>query len=89
MELEAKRELLMKTLADLGSVMVAYSGGTDSAYLAYAAHHALGERMLAVIADSPSLPRTELARALDFAQQHGDMRGWRAAHNATFFSARW
>jgi uncharacterized protein len=51
--------------------MVAYSGGTDSAYLAYEAHRVLGEQMLAVIADSPSLPRRELAAALDFAAQHG------------------
>lgn len=50
--------------------MVAYSGGTDSAYLAYAAHRALGERMLAVIADSASLPRKELAAALEFAHTH-------------------
>jgi uncharacterized protein len=50
---------------------VAYSGGTDSAFLAYEAHRALGERMLAVIADSPSLPRGELAAALDFASEHG------------------
>ena len=50
---------------------VAYSGGVDSAYLAYEAHHILGERMLAVIADSPSLPRTHLAFAIAFAEQHG------------------
>ncbi len=47
--------------------MVAYSGGTDSAFLAYAAHRALGDRMVAVIADSASLPRKELAAALEFA----------------------
>ena len=47
-------------------MLVAYSGGADSAFLAYAAHRALGERMLAVIADSPSLPRKELAAALEF-----------------------
>jgi uncharacterized protein len=51
--------------------MVAYSGGTDSAFLAYAAHRMLGSRMLAVIADSPSLPRKELAAALEFASLHG------------------
>ena len=51
--------------------MVAYSGGTDSAYLAYAAHAVLGERMLAVIADSASLPRKELAEALAFSERHG------------------
>ncbi len=50
--------------------MVAYSGGTDSAFLAWAAHQALGDRMLAVIADSASLPRKELAAALEFAHAH-------------------
>jgi uncharacterized protein len=70
MDLTAKRALLDKTLRDLGSVMVAYSGGTDSAYLAYAAHRALGDKMLAVIADSPSLPRAELAAALAFTAEH-------------------
>ncbi len=61
---------LQATLKQLGSVLVAYSGGTDSAYLAYAAHQALGEKMLAVIADSASLPRAELAAALAFAGEH-------------------
>jgi uncharacterized protein len=70
-DLAAKRELLQATLRDLGSVMIAYSGGTDSAYLAYEAHRVLGNAMLAVIADSPSLPRAELARALAFTEQHG------------------
>ena len=64
MELKQKSELLDSTLASLGSLLVAYSGGTDSAFLAYAAHRALGNRMLAVIADSASLPRKELAAAL-------------------------
>jgi uncharacterized protein len=66
-----KSEVLHERLKSLGSLLVAYSGGTDSAYLAYAAHRALGERMLAVIADSPSLPRKELADALAFAERHG------------------
>jgi uncharacterized protein len=65
-----KSALLEKTIAGLGSLLVAYSGGTDSAYLAYAAHRVLGARMLAVIADSASLPRKELAAALDFTAQH-------------------
>ncbi len=71
MNLQEKSRLLDRNLAHLGSLLVAYSGGTDSAYLAYAAHRALGQRMLAVIADSPSLPRVELAQALAFAQRHG------------------
>ncbi len=54
-----------------GRLLVAYSGGVDSAYLAWAAHRALGENMLAVIADSPSLARTQLADALAFAEEQG------------------
>ncbi|MEO6817274.1 MAG: ATP-dependent sacrificial sulfur transferase LarE [Edaphobacter sp.] len=71
MNLLQKSALLQATLRDLGCLLVAYSGGTDSAYLAYAAHQALGDKMLAVIADSASLPRAELAAALNFATQHG------------------
>ena len=66
-----KSMLLRENLKSLGSLLVAYSGGTDSAYLAYVAHEALGERMLAVIADSPSLPRKELAAAMEFAELRG------------------
>jgi uncharacterized protein len=69
MELKDKAALLRDTLTSLESVLVAYSGGTDSAYLAYATHQALGDRMLAVIADSASLPRKELDAALTFASQ--------------------
>ncbi|UCF94306.1 MAG: ATP-dependent sacrificial sulfur transferase LarE [Desulfobacterales bacterium] len=52
-------------------VIVAYSGGVDSALLAYAAHRVLGDRMVAVLADSPSLSRREYRCALDFARIHG------------------
>jgi len=69
-ELAAKLASLHKSLRALGSLLVAYSGGTDSAFLAYVAHQVLGERMLAVIADSPSLPRRELADALAFTATH-------------------
>ena len=69
-ELTDKHTALVQQLAALETLLVAYSGGTDSAYLAFAAHQALGTRMLAVIADSASLPRAELAAALTFAQQH-------------------
>ncbi len=71
MALTAKATLLHRTLEELGSLLVAYSGGTDSAFLAHAAHRALGAKMLAVIADSPSLPRAELAAALAFTAEHG------------------
>ena len=69
-ELTAKHAILDQRLRALTSLLVAYSGGTDSAFLAWAAHQALGDRMLAVIADSPSLARFQLADALAFAQEH-------------------
>ena len=71
MDLKDKHALLYETLASAESLLVAYSGGTDSAYLAYAAHQVLGDRMIAVIADSASLPRKELAAALAFTADHG------------------
>jgi len=69
--LAAKRSLLDEHLRSLGRTLVAYSGGVDSAFLAWAAHQALGSNMLAVIADSPSLARTQLADATAFAAEAG------------------
>ncbi|HZW81467.1 MAG TPA: ATP-dependent sacrificial sulfur transferase LarE [Candidatus Deferrimicrobiaceae bacterium] len=68
-ELESKSVLLRARLSELGRVLVAYSGGIDSAYLAWAARQVLGSKMLAIIADSPSLARTQLDDAVAFATE--------------------
>jgi uncharacterized protein len=71
MDLLAKQRLLEDSLHSLGRTLIAYSGGVDSAYLAWVANKVLGEDVLAVIADSPSLARTQLQDAMAFAQEHG------------------
>jgi uncharacterized protein len=68
-DMETKRELLQTRLRKQGRLLVAYSGGVDSAFLAWAAFQALGQKMLAIIADSPSLARTQLADAVAFAKE--------------------
>jgi pyridinium-3,5-biscarboxylic acid mononucleotide sulfurtransferase len=68
-ELAAKQAQLESQLRALGRTLVAYSGGVDSAFLAWAAHRAVGEDMLAVIADSASLARAQLADAVAFAHE--------------------
>jgi len=70
MNLEQKRAALEQNLHALGRTLIAYSGGTDSAFLAWAAHQALGANMLALIADSPSLARFQLSDAIAFANEH-------------------
>lgn len=70
-DLASKRAALDAHLRGLGRTLVAYSGGVDSAFLAWAAHQALGSNMLAVLADSPSLARTQLADATAFAGEQG------------------
>ncbi|MBV9574192.1 MAG: ATP-dependent sacrificial sulfur transferase LarE [Acidobacteriales bacterium] len=67
--LKSKRARLHELLAGLGKTLVAYSGGVDSAYLAWEAREILGAGMLAVIADSPSLARFQLDDAIAFARE--------------------
>jgi uncharacterized protein len=69
--LESKAAALDRALRDLPSLIVAYSGGVDSAYLAYAAHRALGSAALCVTADSPSYPERHRALALRIAGEFG------------------
>src|SRR6185312_1102670 len=68
-QLDLKLERLRDKIRDYGSCVVAYSGGVDSVFLAHVAHQVLGGRTLAVIADTPSLPRRELDEALAIAKQ--------------------
>ena len=63
-----KLRALEARLAELGSLMVAYSGGVDSAFLAATAHRVLGAKLLAVLADSPSLARRDMEQACAFAR---------------------
>jgi pyridinium-3,5-biscarboxylic acid mononucleotide sulfurtransferase len=67
--LAAKLAMLESKIRALGRTLVAYSGGVDSAFLAWTAHQTLGSNMLAVIADSPSLARVQLADAIAFARE--------------------
>jgi len=63
--------MLDQRLRALGRTLIAYSGGVDSAFLAWTAREVLGDNMLAVIADSPSLARSQLADATAFASEQG------------------
>ena len=67
-DLREKQNRLFELLRGLDAVMVAYSGGADSAYLAWAARQVLGDRALAVTADSPSIPASHKRDAEQFAR---------------------
>ena len=71
MDTESKFDQLQALLRSYGSVIIAYSGGVDSAFLARVAHDVLGAKSLAVIADSESLPRREYDEALAIGRQFG------------------
>jgi pyridinium-3,5-biscarboxylic acid mononucleotide sulfurtransferase len=66
-----KERALRETLSSLGTVIVAYSGGVDSAYLAWVAHDTLGSRALAITAESPSYPDQHRRMALEIAGRFG------------------
>lgn len=70
-QLDAKEQVLFGLLQELGDVVVAYSGGTDSAYLAWAAHQAVGSRAVAITADSASIPTSHKRDAEKFARECG------------------
>ncbi len=70
-EVRAKADLLHRLLADIDSVIIAFSGGVDSAYLACTAASVLGPRALAVTAESPSYPDTHRQLALTLAREFG------------------
>ncbi len=69
--LKIKQDKLIGDLRALGRVLVAYSGGTDSAYLAWAAKQALGDNAVAVTADSPSVPRSHMRDAAALTRDFG------------------
>jgi len=71
MNLDEKEKKLESILRDLASVLVAFSGGVDSSYLAYKAHAVLGSGALVVTSQSPSVPANQMEQAVQIARQFG------------------
>ena len=80
MAIDAKQEQLFAHLEKLERVIVAFSGGTDSAYLAWAANHVLGANALAVTADSASIPESHKRDAEAFVARFGIAHEYIATH---------
>jgi uncharacterized protein len=70
-DIQGKMRSLCHRLGSLGRLLVAYSGGVDSGFLAWVAHRELGNGMMAVLADSPSLARSQMRDATAFAEEQG------------------
>lgn len=70
-ELMQKYEILKKNISDLGSAIIAFSGGVDSTLVLKAAYDVLGSEIIAITADSPSLPRRELEETKKIAEEIG------------------
>ena len=78
--MDSKERALIDALRNMRSVIVAYSGGADSAYLAWAAQQALGENAVAITADSASFPESHKLDAEQFARDHGILHEYIETH---------
>src|SRR5205085_9884866 len=79
-QLAEKERHLLASLTAMGRVIVAFSGGTDSAYLAWAANRALGANAVAITADSASLPESHKRDAEAFVERFGIVHEYVETH---------